>query len=142
MKSSLAATIAAALMAVVAPACMHGNGDIVQPDRGPFSLPTTSQTAAQLTLSADLVDGPRRAYRFVAMIAGGPDNNPDLYCVATTWGFGDAPSMTVTPSCAPWTPEVSIQRRLEMSHIYEAPGRYDVTVAYGPLTAQTTLQVR
>ncbi len=95
----------------------------------------------QLALAAEVVEGQTRSYHFVAQIVGGPDNNRDLYCVSSTWSFGDGPGLTVTPSCAPWTPEVVIRRRFETSHEYAAQGSYDASFAYGPLMAHRVVDV-
>jgi hypothetical protein len=113
-----------------------------------FALPSgkpgfaiAAQGVVRVTLTSNPVDGQSREYRFVAEITGGPDNNPDLYCVEMTWGFGDGPAATVTPSCAPWTPDVRIPRRFERSHTYEQGGSYNVTFTYGPLSAQLAIDV-
>src|SRR5262245_58497080 len=99
------------------------------------------QSEIRLVLSANQVSGQSRALEFVAEITGGADNEPSLYCQATTWDFGDGPPLTMTPSCAPYSPDVRITRRLVMKHTYSASGTYNVTLTYGPLRAQTTVQV-
>jgi len=95
-----------------------------------------------MTLAAAASEAEFRMITFTAEIVGGADNNPDLYCVASTWNFGDGPSMTVSPSCAPWDPDVVITRRFETSHMYAAPGRYEASFAYGPLEARAAVEVR
>jgi hypothetical protein len=98
------------------------------------------QTTARVTLVADRTDG-ARTYRFVAEIVGGPDDDQALYCVTTTWDFGDGPALGVTPSCAPWTPGTRIQRRFETSHAYERSQRYTVEFSHGPLAARRVVDV-
>ena len=83
-----------------------------------------------------------RTYRFVAEITGQPADPSTLYCQPTTWGFGDGPALTVTPSCVPWVAGATVPTRFEGTHSYSSPGRYEVTFAYGSLTAQTTVDVR
>ena len=99
------------------------------------------QPEASLTLAANRAADNSRTYNFLAEIVGGADNDRDLDCVATTWGFGDGPALTVTPSCAPWTPDTKIQRRFETSHAYQEPGSYVATFVYGSLIARRTVEV-
>ena len=106
------------------------------------SGPTGVGSEARLSLSADLADGGRRAYRFVAEISGGRTDDSSLYCQPTTWGFGDGPALAVTPSCAPWTAGITVPTRFESSHTYSAAGQYVVTFEYGSLTARTSIDVR
>ena len=99
------------------------------------------QPPATLTLAAAQAADSPRLYNFHAEIVGGADNDSELYCVATTWDFGDGPSLTFAPSCVPWTPDIKIQRRFDTSHTYAGSGRYAVTLVYGHLTAKATVDV-
>jgi hypothetical protein len=96
--------------------------------------------SARLTLLAERTDD-ARTYRFFAEIVGGPDDDSSLYCKATTWDYGDAPALSVTPSCAPWSPGTKIPRRFETSHAYESQGKYQLSFSYGPLTASRIIEV-
>ena len=109
--------------------------------QGSLSPESSVQSEVRLTVTANQLGGEPRTFEFVAEIAGGADNEPSLYCQATTWEFGDGPGLTVTPSCAPYSPETRITRRFAMKHSYSEPGTYDVTFVYGPLRAQRTVQV-
>ena len=131
--------LAAALASSI---CSVGLSDVNGSLAPSGQAPSSAQSAARLTLAADLAAASSRTYNFLAEIVGGADNDRSLYCVATTWGFGDGPALTVTPSCAPWTPDTKIQRRFRTSHAYQEPGSYVVTFSYGSLTAQRTVEVR
>ena len=93
-----------------------------------------------LTVAADRVESQRMM--FTAEIVGGPDNNPDLYCVESTWSFGDGPPLTVSPSCMPWSSNVTIPRRFEVVHTYATSGTYEAVFVYGPLIARAAVEVR
>ena len=108
----------------------------------PLLLPDSSaQSEIRLTLTANPDSTQARVFQFVAEITGGADNEPSLYCQATTWDFGDGPGLTVTPSCVPYSPEVRITRRFEVKHTYDKAGTYEATLVYGPLRAQRSVQV-
>ncbi len=109
-------------------------------ESGSPTQPTRPGTVDMIMQVQD-VDGESRTFRFIAEIRGGPDNNPDLYCVATTWRFGDGPPLASSPGCAPWTPEVRIRRRFETVHAYEAPGSYETSLSYGPLASRPIVVV-
>lgn len=117
-------------------------GGLVEPS-GTAAAPAVvgGRQGIAMTLTAAATGVESRMFTFAAEIVGGPDNNPDLYCVASTWGLGDGPPLTVTPSCTPWTPDVAIPRRFEVSHTYADPGSYEATFAYGPLTASVVVEV-
>jgi hypothetical protein len=104
--------------------------------------PSSAQADVRLILVATPAAGESRTFQFVGEITGGADNNPDLYCQATTWAFGDGPGLTVTPSCAPWSADVKIRRRFENTHTYEQRGTYTATFTYGALTAQVSVEAR
>jgi hypothetical protein len=106
------------------------------------TVDAAAQAEVQLTVTSSAIQGQPRTYALVAELTGGADNDPRLYCQSTTWEFGDGPGLTVTPSCAPYTPDVRIQRHFQTTHFYDAPGRYTVTFRYGSLSAQHALQVR
>lgn len=115
---------------------------VVEGGRGRSETRPPGRQVVTMTLAAAVSEAELRMITFTAEIAGGTDNNPDLYCVASTWDFGDGPSMTVSPSCAPWNPDIVITRRFETSHKYASPGRYEASFAYGPLRARAAIEVR
>jgi hypothetical protein len=103
---------------------------------------TGGQSAASIILTAVAAPADSRTFSFVAEIVGGADDDQKLYCMATTWNFGDGPAMTVTPSCAPWTAGMKIERRFEASHTYEKPGRYVTAFSYASLSTERVIDVR
>ena len=136
--------IAWSLLALLAcPACA---GDPNNPSPKTLATgqePVTKQAeVATLILTADLAGADSRMYTFRAEIVGGSDNDQRLYCAATTWAFGDGPAITSTPSCAPWTLDVKIQREFMTSHLYTERGRYVASFTYGPLNVQRTIDVK
>ena len=74
--------------------------------------------------------------RFVAEIAGAADNSVDLYCHGWEWQFGDGTVIALSPGCTPWTPDATFPRHFDETYTYEAPGTYEVTFSYGPLTSE------
>jgi hypothetical protein len=131
------------LVALTVSACAVGNGSSAAgPIASTPASPTPAGSQVRLSLSADVVDAGQRSYRFVAEIAGARTDDSSLYCQATTWGFGDGPALTVTPSCAPWAPGTTVQTRFENAHSYAVGGRYEATFAYGALTATATVEVK
>jgi hypothetical protein len=106
-----------------------------------LSPDSSAQSEIRLTLIANPDSTQVRAFVFVAEITGGADNEPSLYCQATTWDFGDGPGLTVTPSCVPYSPETRITRRFETKHTYAKAGTYEATLVYGPLRAQRSVEV-
>lgn len=104
--------------------------------------PAGAQADVRLVLVATPAAGEPRTFRFVGEITGGADNNPDLYCQATTWAFGDGPGLTMTPSCTPWSADVKIRRRFENTHTYEQRGTYTAMFTYGALTARVSVEAR
>jgi hypothetical protein len=100
------------------------------------------RSAASVTLTAAAASADSRTYSFVAEIVGGADDDQKLYCMATTWDFGDGPAMTVTPSCAPWAAGMKIQRRFETTHTYANAGRYKAVFSYGSLSTERAIDVR
>jgi len=117
-------------------------GNATPPPVTPPGTPTPVGRDPQLGLVAELAAPGTRAYRFTAQITGEASDPSSLYCQATTWGFGDGPPMTVTPTCAPWVPGTTVPTRLETTHTYAAPGVYEITLEYGPLNAKTTVAVK
>ena len=95
-----------------------------------------------MTLAADPTPAESRTYIFRAEIVGGSDNDKRLYCQGITWAFGDGSPVTMTPSRAPWTIDVKIQREFMISHGYKEPGRDVASFSYGPLSAQQTIDVK
>ena len=129
------------LAATVGAACSPGLNEAASV--GPnISSENGGRAAASITLTAAAASADSRAISFVAEIVGGADDDQTLYCVATTWDFGDGPAMTMTPSCMPWTAGMKIQRRFETSHTYEKPGRYTAAFSYGSLSTQRAIDVR
>ena len=129
--------VSALVVQTCAPSLRGSCGGFVLTGRVQTNPPTT----ARLTLAVDRTDS-TRSYRFLAEIVGGPDDDQSLYCVPMTWDFGDGPALSVSPSCAPWAPGTKIQRRFEISHVYESSGRYGVSFTYGPLTAKQIVDVQ
>ncbi len=78
----------------------------------------------ELLLRAYPIAGRPLVMQFVAEIAGGPDNNQDLYCIGTEWDFGNGVGVAMMPGCLPWSPDVEINRLFEIDHTYESPGTY------------------
>ena len=78
----------------------------------------------ELLLRAYPIAGRPLVMQFVAEIAGGPDNNQDLYCIGTEWDFGNGMGVAMMPGCLPWSPDVEINRLFEIDHTYESPGTY------------------
>jgi hypothetical protein len=118
--------------------CALGGDATTSPGTGPTPGSTPQGSSVQLTVTAQLVDRPSRTYSFTADI-NGAGNQEQLYCQAMSWGFGDGPPLTVTPSCSPWTPTTIVQTRYQTTHSYSAAGRYEVTFTYGELSARTTV---
>jgi hypothetical protein len=137
-------TIAAvALLIGLSAGCATGDDSGKVPGATTPPGPTPVGNDIRLTVAANLEDAASRTYSFVGEIVGAT-NDESLYCQAVTWGFGDAPPLTVTPSCAPWTPSSTVQTRYTNRHTYSAPGTYVVTFGYGSRDqiAQTTIEVK
>ncbi len=117
--------------------------DEVTPSAFPQPSPQPDNTSSSANL--DTVDGIPTAILTVDVVsgiaplevnltghlAGGPDNNPDFYCVETTFNFGDGISQSSIPGCIEWTEDVRIQRQYSANYIYDAPGEYQITFQLG-----------
>ena len=93
------------------------------------------------TVRAEQVPNEPWTVRLFAEIVGGPDNNKELYCVGTTWQFGDGNGFAMTPGCIPWTSESKFQRTFEEKYSYGGPGTYELSFSHGALTASTTIEI-
>src|SRR5262245_15946254 len=85
--------------------CSHDGIGLSHVRVGPATLRSGGQPTARLVLDVRLDLAASRTYVFAAEVVGGSDNDQSLYCAAITWGFGDGPPLTVSPSCSPWTPD-------------------------------------
>lgn len=132
-----------ALIIGLASGCATGEDPGRVPGAATPPGPTPAGNDIRLTVTANLENGATRTYSFVGELIG-VSNDESLYCQAVTWGFGDGPALTVTPSCVPWGPGSTVQTRYTNRHTYSAPGTYVVTFGYGSQgrTAQTTIEVR
>ena len=134
-------TTVALLLAATVGACSAGLNEVA--GVGPkTSSDAGGQSAASIALSAVAASTDSRVFSFVAEIVGGADDDQQLYCMTTTWDFGDGPAISMTPSCVPWTAGMKIQRRFEASHTYENPGRYTAAFSYASLSTQRAIDVR
>ncbi len=79
--------------------------------------------------------------RFIAVIAGGPDNAREMYCTGSQWDFGDGNGRIISPMCIPWKPDWKMSRHFEQTHTYSRPGTYDVNLTRGPLEASLVVEV-
>ena len=93
------------------------------------------------TLRAEPVEGEALAIRFIAEIAGGPDNARELYCMGGGWDFGDGNNWSAYPECIPWKPDWKFPRHLEQTHTYLQPGTYNVKRTHGPLETSLVVEV-
>lgn len=96
----------------------------------PTSGPVTSDRpdgagAIYTTLSADVSQGVAPlTVNFTGRLVGGADNNPDYYCVESSFEFGDGMAQSAIPGCAEWTEETVTQREYRASYVYDTPGVY------------------
>lgn len=88
-------------------------------------------------LSVSLLGGQPLGIQAVAEIVGGHDNSQSLYCQGWSWDFGDGSVSADMPACLRWTPDSRIQRHFETTYAYDAPGTYDISFTYGPLSSET-----
>jgi hypothetical protein len=91
---------------------------------------------AKLALRWEQVSGQPLTVSLVAEIVGGPDNSRDLFCVGSSWEFGDGLGQAAMPGCVPWSPDVKIVRHHKANHTYDRPGAYKVVFEYGPLNSR------
>lgn len=94
-----------------------------------------------LTLRAEPVEGEVLTMRFIAEIAGGPDNARELNCIEGGWYFGEGFNWSVFPECIPWKPDWKFPRHFEQTHTYSQPGTYHVNFTHGPLEASLVVVV-
>lgn len=97
------------------------------------AAPTTGLTQeVQVTLKANNTQGPAPlTVTFEGTLVGGPDNNPEFYCVAETFEFDDGTSQMTSPACQPWTEAAVIQRDFTIRHTYDWPGTYYAQFSLG-----------
>ncbi len=108
-------------------------------DTEPTAEPVTSAPPANADagdiytiLTADMVRGMAPLeVNFRGELVGGPDDNPDYYCVERTFTFGDGISQSATPDCVEWQPGLSIKRQYTANYVYDKPGEYEVTFSLG-----------
>jgi Ca-activated chloride channel family protein len=94
-------------------------------EEGEFEPEDISPEEIKLVLTADVTEGEAPlTVNFTAELIGGPDNNPDYYCVEQEFDFGDGIKMAVFPHCEEYTPDVVIQRHFTTSYTYEEAGTY------------------
>ncbi len=80
------------------------------------------------------------SFDFYAEIIGGPDDDPELYCVGDGWDLGNIVTEHPEP-CATRTVEPTITRLFKQSNSYVEKGTYVVTFTTGPLHGTTTVTV-
>jgi hypothetical protein len=73
---------------------------------------------------------------FSGELVGGPDDNPDYYCVERTFNFGDGISQSTAPDCVEWQAGVEIERRYTANYVYDEPGEYRVTFSLGDIESE------
>jgi PKD repeat protein len=107
-------------------------------DEPPSSdLPVTSPPPADAgevytALNADVVEGDAPlTVNFTGRLVGGPNNNPDYYCVESAFEFGDGMVQSAIPGCLEWTPEAEIQRAYSASYVYDQPGIFEAVFSLG-----------
>ncbi|MEW5959160.1 MAG: VIT domain-containing protein, partial [Chloroflexota bacterium] len=103
------------------------------PEPTPLTSVPPADAAVYATLTASVAQGEAPlAVTFTGQLVGGPDDNPDYYCVDSAFDFGDGISRSAAPpNCADWQPGIDIQRQFTASYIYEEPGDYQVTFRLG-----------
>jgi Ca-activated chloride channel family protein len=115
------------------------------------STPVTSAPPAEAaagdvytTLTASQVSGVAPLeVTFTGELVGGPDDNPDYYCVESVFDFGDGIGRSATPDCTEWQPGVDIQRQFTASFVYDQPGEYQATFRVGQAESEpVTISVR
>ncbi len=86
--------------------------------------------------------------RAFAELKGGPNDNPELYCAAVEWDWGDLTQSESATDCEPFEQGKSeIVRRFSSEHVYRMQGRYRVMIRLkrnGKVltTANTSVTVR
>jgi hypothetical protein len=125
---SASCAIASREVATPTPSPTPGNSAGV-PTATPVTTPVATAEFAFLVIRSEQMPGTNpRAIHFTVEVIGGPDNNPAIYCKDIVWTFGDGQVVTESMECIPWTQETKIDRTLEFDHVFDHPGKYDVTV--------------
>jgi Ca-activated chloride channel homolog len=106
------------------------------PPAGPASPATTGRPSGSgplhTTLSADVARGVAPlTVNFSGRLVGGTDNNPDYYCVESTFEFGNGDAQSQIPDCVEWTEEANIRREYLASYVYQTPGMYQARFSLG-----------
>ncbi len=102
--------------------------------------PTHLTESAYVTLEADVLLGPAPlTVTFNGSLAGGADNDAELYCAPELFAFGDGVQQEITPSCAPWQDGAVIERHFTTRYIYDQPGTYYAQFSLGPDRIQSDI---
>jgi hypothetical protein len=96
-----------------------------------------SQHVAVIWAEPQASDGMR--FKLKALILGGPDDTPELWCQGLDWGHGNGVHSGVTGECLPYQEGRSIPRDFEQTVTYDTPGTYQATFEHGSLSATTTI---
>jgi hypothetical protein len=119
------------------------------PERQAPPSPDEKSKKAVLSLRATpaVAFSPARV-RAIAELKGGPDDNPELYCAAVEWDWGDQTQSESASDCEPYEPGKSeIVRRFTGEHTYPVRGRYRIQIrlkrnAKVLASANTTITIR
>ena len=77
-----------------------------------------------------------------AEIVGGLDNNSNLYCQSFRWWLGNGIEMSYDGLCAhAWNADVINDREYEQVVTYDAPGTYEASFEFGPISGTTTVTI-
>jgi hypothetical protein len=88
----------------------------------------TPRPSLTLKVSPPIVFSPARIVA-TAELKGGSDAEPDLYCPAVEWDWGDGTRSEVNADCEPFEAgESEIKRRWTASHTYTMGGQYRVVL--------------
>jgi hypothetical protein len=70
---------------------------------------------------------PARVVAMVQLVGG--DDVEEYYCPGLEWDWGDGSVSYRESDCEPFEPGATVQRRYSASHVYGAPGNYNVRVS-------------
>ena len=105
-----------------------------------YSTVEESERQAVLTVYAIPFGETDHAFDFFAEIIGGPDIDPELYCVGDQWDLGNIATVH-SDTCGPLWVDPRITRLFRQSNSYPQPGNYEVTFRTGPLEGTVAVVV-
>jgi hypothetical protein len=100
-----------------------------QDAQGPQSPEDKARKATLSVKATPAVSFSPARIRAFAELKGGPDDNPELYCAAVEWDWGDLTQSESATDCDPYEAGKSeVVRRFSSEHVYRTQGRYRLVI--------------